>query len=456
MKSAVALESWLQTERRVCAERLAAAISATDLQRERPEFGQRVRPRPGSVLASPVIANWDPEPDYFFHWPRDSAAVMRAVVDLVALSSNRAEREFWQARFHQMVDFNLTIAQAARLRPASGDHQAATLDSCRRFLRPRGELRRLTGDRLLAEPRFNPDGTADFLRWSRPQLDGPALRALACLAWLAEGGTATAPLLELLQGDLQFTLRQAGRRSIGPWEEADELAHHYFVALVQWAALIHGRVFSVYNPARWHRAEQTLHRQLQGFWSPEAGAFRAVQGLPEGSVTAAAHATQPLDSACLLAINEADLPGAEHSVRDPRALATLDALAAAFDRALPLNRQRPSAAAPALGRSLRDRYFGGGAWYVTTLAAAAFCYRRALAGLDAPAPWLARGDAWLETVRWLTPVDGALCEQVDRDSGTPRSARHLSWSYAALISTDRLRQRAKAATPALNAAGGGC
>ena len=69
-------------------------------------------------------------------------------------------------------------------------------------------------------------------------LDGPALRALACLSYLAEGGTATPSLKALLQSDLDFTLRQAGRRSIGPWEEPNEFAHHYFVALAQLGALV--------------------------------------------------------------------------------------------------------------------------------------------------------------------------------------------------------------------------
>ena len=36
-------------------------------------------PKPGSVVASPVLAAYDPEPDYFFHWYRDSAVVMDAL-----------------------------------------------------------------------------------------------------------------------------------------------------------------------------------------------------------------------------------------------------------------------------------------------------------------------------------------------------------------------------------------
>ena len=46
--------------------------AADALLKERPGFDTRVRPAKGSVLASPSSA----DPDYFFHWLRDSAAVI--------------------------------------------------------------------------------------------------------------------------------------------------------------------------------------------------------------------------------------------------------------------------------------------------------------------------------------------------------------------------------------------
>jgi glucoamylase len=95
-----------------------------------------------------------------------------------------------------------------------------------------------------------------------------------------------------------------------------------------------------------------------------------------------------------------------------------------------------------LGRNRADRYFGGGAWYPTTLAAAAIYYRRArCAGADAAA-LVERGDCFMRTVRRLTPDDGALSEQVDRVTGVQTSAHHLTWSYAAFVSTAYLRRDA--------------
>jgi len=52
----------------------------------------------------------------------------------------------------------------------------------------------------------------------------------------------------------------------------------------------------------------------------------------------------------------------------------------------------------------------------------------------------------MATVRALTPADGTLSEQVDRSTGLPTSARHLTWSYAAFVTAARLRAGAVGAS----------
>src|SRR5581483_2484983 len=129
------------------------------------------------------------------------------------------------------VAFSLRLARLdGRNFPSPTAHTDAAF---RKFLRPDAELRSLDTVGLLGEPRFNPDGSLDIFRWSRPQYDGPALRALACLRFLAAGGTRSADVETLLRLDLDFTIRHAGEACIGPWEEAGENAHHYYTALVQ-------------------------------------------------------------------------------------------------------------------------------------------------------------------------------------------------------------------------------
>lgn len=427
------LAGWIAGQAQFAATAMERAISATHLTRRREPFGQVVSPAAGSVLASPEIADWDPAPDYFFHWIRDSAIVMRSVVGLMADARDEAERGRWRRHFEDFVAFSGGLSRLDGAQwLARFPYRQKTRRGYRRFLRGELEFRRLKGDRLLGEPRFNADGSLDFLRWSRPQYDGPALRALACLDFLAAGGPASEALSRLLRQDIDFTIRYADAPCIGPWEEAGENAHHYHVALVQLGALAHGRAWTADETAR-RKAEDRLRAGLDAHWRDEHGVYAAIREAARES------GDDLIDAAMLLAVLDADLPDGPHSARDPRVQATQAALEALFARELPINRDLPPGRAPALGRSRGDRYFGGGAWYPTTLAAAALCYRLAQAGGGRRATHIERGDAFMTTVRALTPADGTLSEQVDRVTGLPTSARHLTWSYAAFIAAARLR-----------------
>ncbi|WP_316978637.1 glycoside hydrolase family 15 protein [Shumkonia mesophila] len=431
------LAEWIAGQARLSADAMERAISATHLTRRRDAFGQAVTPAAGSVLASPEVADWDPEPDYFFHWIRDSAIVMRTVADLMADAPDGGERRRWRRHFEDYVAFSLGLADldgAAFLRESR--HRESTREDYRRHLRPDAEIESLSGDGLPGEPRFNADGTLDFLRWSRPQYDGPALRTLSCLAYLAAGGDPSEPVRRLLRQDLDFTLRHADAPCIGPWEEAGEVGHHYYVSLVQLGALVHGRVWAATDKGGYEKAEERLRAGLDSHWLAAHGVYKAIR-----------EATAPsgddlIDAAVPLAVLDADLPDGPHSVFDPRVRATQAALEAMFSREMPINHALPAGRAPALGRSRGDRYFGGGAWYPTTLAAAALSYRLAGSGGDLRDSHIQRGDAFMATVRALTPADGSLSEQVDRLTGRPTSARHLTWSYAAFVNAARLRAQA--------------
>jgi glucoamylase len=416
------LDDWIEQQAQLCAELMERAISAVDLRRERAAFGQVIVPARGSVLASPAIADWNPEPDYFFHWVRDSAIVMRTVVQLAADALSDAERARWIGHFNDFVGFSLALTRIDGAEYPSLHER--TQPEFRKFLRPAVETRALSGDAVLGEPRFNPDGSPDVLGWSRPQYDGPALRALTCLQFLAGGGAASASLRELLHRDLDFTSRHAGAACIGPWEEASENAHHYYVTLVQLGALVHGRAF-LNAP----EAEARLRALLDRHWSENDRVYAAIWPFRSGG------RDDLIDAACLLGVLDADLPEGPHSADDPRVWQTLAALEDLFAREFPINR---GLSAPALGRSRGDRYFGGGAWYVTTLAAASLCYRRGRRA--GSAQLIARGDEFMTTVRQFTPADGHFAEQFDRTTGAPASARDLTWSYAAFISTARERR----------------
>lgn len=434
------LDAWIARQAGVSIAAMERAISATHLCRRRDRFGQVIRPALGSVLASPVFADWDPQPDYFFHWIRDSALVMRTVSELMQDATSAAERQHWQRHFEDFVRFSIKLIQPdARCSFALSRAKEACSEADQRFFRKEDELDAPLGDALFAEPRFNPDGTPDIFQWSRPQHDGPALRALACLRYVEASGQPSDELVQLLRCDLQFTVAHAGEPCIGPWEEPDQNRHHYYVELLQLAALVHGRAWAMHDGTQWHDAEQQLRDGLEHYWA------EGHQVLMPMRPASAESADDMLDAVTLLAAWDADLPDGPHSIADARLDKTQAAIEALFAREFPINRAR--AAGPALGRSRQDRYFGGGAWYPTTLAAAGLCYRRARRRERQGQPrcdLIACGDAYFATLRDFTPPDGVLSEQIDRDTGAQTSALHLTWSYAAFISTARERNLALA------------
>jgi glucoamylase len=437
------LEQWLGREYRHAATAMLTSISACDIVKERPGFGQTVRPVAGSIVASPVRASWDPDPDYFFHWFRDSAIVIDAVRLLYEAGHLGAEA---LTHFADFVRFSLSLkALDGRALFELPHWRLKVLPDFVQYLRG-DDLKAVSGDAVYADTRVNPDGTLDISRWTRPQHDGPPLRALVVLRWLRTlrsprartNETVSADVLadaeRLLRTDLALTAVHWREPSLDIWEE--ELGHHYFTLRVSAAALNEG--------AEWLRAageatEATalgtealaIRETLDRYWLPHA-AYYGSREMPAGVTS-----TKMLDMAVILAAVHAGDGEEIHSARDSRMHATLGKLEQLFDRLYPINRGRPRERAPAMGRYEGDVYFSGGAYYFSTLGAAEFCFLAAAGhapGSDARARWVAHGDAFLETVRAFTPASGDLSEQFDQRTGEQTSANHLAWSYAGFIS----------------------
>ncbi|HLW24459.1 MAG TPA: glycoside hydrolase family 15 protein [Steroidobacteraceae bacterium] len=431
------LERWIDRQYRHSALQMMGSVSAVELEMRRPAFDQRVRPVRGSIIASPVPGAYDPDPDYFFHWYRDSAVVVDALRML--LEGDRVELDP-RAAVADFIDFSVKLAdldgRTAALPPASHVHP-----DYRRFLRPPEELAAVHDAAVALDTRVNPDGTLDILRWARPQFDGPALRALALLRWRHSGQLPAGPaagLETLLRADLALVLERADRPCFDLWEEEEAL--HYYTLRIAAAALSEGAAWlDRHSPAEAQACRETsamLLRRLDDFWDPLRGYYRS--RIP-GPTT---DERKLLDVAVLLATLHSGAPSGAHSAADPRVHATLGALERLFEARYAINQGRPPERAPALGRYDGDVYFSGGAYYFATLGAAELCYRAALAPGAPHGTWMEHGDAYLRTVRVYTPRSGDLAEQFDQRSGAPASARHLAWSYASFISAITARDAA--------------
>jgi len=457
-----ALDDWIEEEARFAAGAMLRAVSATQIIKERPGFGQRIVPRLGSVVASPVLAAYDPDPDYFFHWFRDSAIIIDAL--RVALAEGFVDATSIE-RLREFVDFNRGPRKLdGREFLRQGHFRKKVQPSFLQYVRPDDEIAAVFGDAVLAEARINPDGTLDFTRWARPQNDGPALQVLALTRWRdAEPNPderLQAAMLELVIADLNFIEAHATERSFDIWEE--ESGYHYYTQLVQAEALACG--------ARWlaetgdgararncRSVASELDASLSAYWSAADGYCRSRIDVIGGAPSKA------LDISVILGVLHAGRGAGTHSVLDSRAQATLTALEDLFDAEYALNHQRPPDQGPAMGRYAKDAYYGGNPWYLATLGAAEFYFKLAivlrsgaemavaddnarfrerLAGKSPAKAAFERGDKFMRTVQVYTPPSGDLSEQFDRATGAQTSAKRLAWSCAAFITAAASRRQA--------------
>ncbi|MDP9605693.1 UNVERIFIED_ORG: glucoamylase [Variovorax paradoxus] len=460
-----AFEAWIERQLSHSASAMLSSISPVSIVKHREGFGQTVRPVAGAIVASPVLGNYDPDPDYFFHWFRDSAVVIDA---LRLLHADRRIGDEALRHLRDFIRFSLALnGLDGRTVTAVQDRRARVAPQLLQYLREDHELAGVHGDAVVAETRVNPDGTLDILRWARPQHDGPPLRALALLRWTAGGHLDAALLAEvapLIRFDLDFTLRRWREPSFDIWEE--ESGHHYYTLRVSAAALAEGAAWleaqgETAQAQRCREESQAVLRLLDGYWVDERGERDErddggdrdpARGYFRSRVLADARPSpKALDIAVILSAIQSLGGEFAHGPSDARMQATLERLDALFDAAYEINHGRAAGRGTAMGRYAGDVYCSGGAYYFSTLGAAEFCFRAAAAeGDDAGrwSQWMARGDAYLATVRAYTPDSGDLSEQFDQHSGAQTSAKQLAWSHAAFISCVSARRTAAAASRA--------
>lgn len=448
-----AFEAWLDAQWQHSARGMLASVSPVAVVMRRPGFGQTVRPVAGAIVASPVPGAYDPDPDYFFHWFRDSAVVVDAL-RLLQLDGWPGDEALRHLR--DFTRFSLALTRLdGRVVAALPGRRARVAPDFLQYLRDDDDLAAAHGDAVAAETRVNADGTLDGSRWARPQHDGPPLRALALLRWLRdvplEAGLM-AQVASLLRIDLGFTLRHWRVPSYDIWEE--ESGQHYYTLRVSAAALAEGADWlgatgDADLAQRCRDAARAVFARLDGYRvdAPDGSGShyrsRGAPGEPPGA--------KALDIAVILSAIHARGDAGAHGVGDPCMQATLARLDALFAAAYAINHDRRPGHGTAMGRYDGDVYYSGGAYYFSTLGAAEFCFRAAALGRDAP-QWLERGDAYLATVRAHTPAGGALSEQFDRSTGEQTSARQLAWSHAAFLSCvaarrDALAERARPGAP---------
>ncbi len=431
------LDRWIEGQYRHSAIAMMRSVSAVGIVKSRPGFAQTVRPLRGSIVASPVLGAYDPEPDYFFHWLRDSAIVADAL--RVLFKDEELDGDFFTP-FADFVCFSLSLQNLDGRRLCESPWRDAIAPDFQQFVRAEADLSAAHGEAILGETRINPDCTLDISKWPRPQHDGPAMRAIVLLRWQDTAsfeGELKSAVDSLLRADLRFTRRHWREASFDIWEEEKGL--HYYTLRAAAHALEAG---AAWFEQQGEGAEAAACRvevsaildTLENFWREDLQFYKS------RILESNAPSMKDLDISVIFAAIHAGGGAALHSAQDPRMHATLARLESLFDAEYAINRNRGAGRGPAMGRYAGDVYYSGGAYYFSTLAAAEFCFRAAVQ-LPEPTGLINRGDAFLETVRAYTPVSGDLSEQFDQHTGVQRSAQQLAWSYAAFISCIQARRQ---------------
>lgn len=410
-------------------------------------------PARGSIVASPSLDN----PDYYFHWNRDSALVVQALIRLLPRASEELRKELHDF----LADF---IRFSARLQASAN---------------PFG----------LGEVRYNVDGSQDTILWSRPQLDGPALRAISLLSYRQRYARILTPELldaldSVIRTDLDYIAAHHRESGFDLWEYSR--GQHFYTRAVQAAALHAGSAAYPDSPALWTEAARDLRELLRAHWTGSFYSFSHgevfnLDGQPVG---------QPgggLDASVVFAAIHAPATvaarHAEFSFLDSRLLATVWRLEEYFRRAFPLNQN--FALGPAIGRHEGDGYYGGNAFFFLTSGYAELYFRLARhfedprtesytvdewnrpllttvlarelalgenilvtekARAEAFRKFQEKGDAFLVTMVRNVPANGMMAEQFSKVDGSPASAHDLTWSYSSFLSAALAREEAEGST----------
>jgi glucoamylase len=430
----------------------------------------------GAVVGAHSRGQEPGKPNYWFFWQRDGAAAMSRLI-------------VWQT--HPPLGL-----PADKLRP--------TITRYTQFIRQtqaHGEL---------GTSRYSVEGEPTR-GYGNPQLDGPALSALA-LARIPDSSSAWTALAAYLD----FLASPEGQgNTMDSWEfiygrmyNAEFLRHVALLVGATWAERYgHGKE----QVGRWREQAEQARRGLRDFEDARSGRILSSLDTYDPFLTSISRLDMSVVASLLAgwwARHDGLLPDdAGHgtsldshfwSLSAPAALATLADLEEVFHSLYQVNRdwedggnkgwgigRFPEDANNGLGSS------GGNPWGLCTLWTAQYYYGLALdlasqlkaspGGLSladarqsdffertangAPVPmgstvkeaiWrervipalVRRGDAYLNFVVYHMPQDGAITEQIDRETGKPRGAPDLSWALAELIATIALREEAQPLAPA--------
>ncbi|UKZ80496.1 glycoside hydrolase 15 protein [Trichoderma virens FT-333] len=393
----------------------------------------------GAVIASPSTV----DPDYYYMWTRDSALVFKNIVDRFTQKYDAG----LQRRIEQYISAQVTLQGISN---------------------PSGSLSDGSG---LGEPKFELTLNQFTGNWGRPQRDGPALRAIALIGyskWLINNNyqsTVSSVIWPIVKNDLNYVAQYWNQTGFDLWEEVN--GSSFFTVANQHRALVEGATLATtlgQSGSTYSSVAPQILCFLQRFWvsgsyiDSNINVNEGRTGKDANSLLASIHTFDPS-------------LGCDASTFQPcsdKALSNLKVVVDSFRSIYGVNSGISASSAVAIGRYPEDVYFNGNPWYLATFAAAEQLYdalyvwkqagsitvtSTSLAFFQQLVPGVAAGtysssqstytsiinavsayaDGFMNEAAKYVPADGSLAEQFDKNSGTPLSAVHLTWSYASFL-----------------------
>eukprot|EP00933_Yihiella_yeosuensis_P007859 TRINITY_DN11304_c0_g3_i1.p1 TRINITY_DN11304_c0_g3~~TRINITY_DN11304_c0_g3_i1.p1 ORF type:complete len:530 (-),score=95.91 TRINITY_DN11304_c0_g3_i1:57-1580(-) len=381
----------------------------------------------GAVVAAPDH-NTGPGGDYYFHWERDGALSMHA---LLATSDLKDVDE----KFQHYVQWVLKVQQQ------SDPHD---ID-------------------IRTEPKYTiPDGKPFMGAWCRPQTDGPGLRGKTLAQYglklldLNNKDYVEKNLFNAKGGAVRFDLDWVAQnwRSTGCdlWEEiqSDDFfwGRYTMRAGLHWGAELAEKLGDSQTAARYRAAkkeiEQTVGAHYDGNFVFES-------------------TSRKKDAAVIEAFNVGDLSDNFYPPLNQAVLGTVITLNEVFCNAFEINKKDSAAGIPGIlyGRYENDNYDGGNPWVLLSASLATLVYRQAadalksagpidsnvytklqqaygigedLSGEDLAKALMGVGDGILLRIKkHVEGTDFHMQEQISRSDGTQTSAKDLTWNYANML-----------------------
>jgi len=381
----------------------------------------------GAVVAAPDH-NTGPGGDYYFHWERDGALTMDA---LLRTTKSLADIDEKMQHYVQWVN---------KVQHQPDPH----------------------GIDIRTEPKYTiPDGKPFAGGWCRPQNDGPGLRGRTLaeygLALVKEGRLKFVQehLWSLVKNDLDWVAANWQSNGCDLWEEVqsnDFFWNRYVDRASLNAGAQLGEKLGDAATSKYRAAKLDIEKTLEAHF---------VDGFVFESQS------RKKDAAVIEAFNVGDLGDGVFAPFSKEVLGTVVTLNELFCRTFDINRQDSAAGIPGIlyGRYEGDNYNGGNPWVLLTATFAQLVYRQAITavkgfldhslvldketyallqkayGIDSGLSGKALGSALLGVadgimLRIKHHVQNTglhMAEQIGRNDGQMTSAKDLTWNYADVL-----------------------